>query len=82
MHCSQLYAPQWWSRAEDDRRLGVGGSEAEAQRAQQRVELGRVLTHDAELVVGRSREVQDLGDRVELAGGGREVVGVRRRRRA
>ena len=51
--CGPRLPPQWWSGTEDDRRLGIGGAEAEAERAQQRVELRRVAAPDAQLGVGR-----------------------------
>ena len=62
--------------AQDDLRLGVGSAEAHSQRAQEHVELGGVAAGHAQLVVGRPREVEDLGDRLEAVGGGGEVVGV------
>jgi hypothetical protein len=64
------------SGAEHDLRLGIGGAERHAERAQEDVELGGVAAGDPELVVGRAREVEHLGDGLEAVGGDGELVGV------
>ena len=68
--------PNRRARAQDDRRLGVLGAGAVAQRSQQRVELGGVAAGDPQQVVGRAAEVQHLGDGLELGGEDRELVAV------
>ena len=64
------------SRPKDDFRVGICHAELEAKRAQQAVELGRVVTCDPQLVIRGSGEVQHLAHGRELVAHGREFVGI------
>src|SRR5919108_4217201 len=64
------------SGAKDERGLRVRGAAAPAERAEEHVELRRVLAGHAELVVRRPAEVEDLEHRLELRRCRGEVVGV------